>query len=115
MPTTSTTGYTLIKATTPVVQWTPLWHIILVSVAAGCGLALAFGFILLGVEGVQVAKTSAMKIGGYGLGLVATLFCLAAIGLGVYAMVNPSKSKPLKVVPSSSPSALVATPHGTNG
>jgi hypothetical protein len=101
MGNTSTTGYTLIKPTTPLIDGTALWHIVLVSVAAGAGLAIAFGLILLGTEWGQEAKNSLGKAGGWLLGLLAAAFCVAAIVVGIHVMVNPAKSKPYKVVKTS--------------
>jgi hypothetical protein len=101
---TTTTGYTLIKAKTPVVAWGPLWHIVVVSAAAGCGLAIAFGLILYGTEIAAMAKHEAGKVSGWLLSLLAAAFCIAAIGAGVYAMTHPGKSKPNQVVPSRSAS-----------
>ncbi len=92
-------NYTLIPAKTQLIQWTPLWHIIVVSVAAGCGLALAFGLILLGIEYFETGKTPALKGGGAVLGVAAAAVCVLGIAAGVYAMCNPQSSKPLKVVP----------------
>jgi hypothetical protein len=113
---TTTTGYTLIKASTPFINGTALWHIIVVSVAAGAGLAVAFGLILLGLKYGQVGKDSAAKAGGWILGVAAAAFCVGAIVVGIYAMLHPSKSKPLKVVPSSSSSsALVVSHHSPTG
>jgi hypothetical protein len=101
---TATTGYTLIKPTTPLINGTALWHIVLVSVAAG---AIAFGLILLGSEWGQEARNSIGKAGGWLLSLLAAAFCIAAIVIGIHVMVNPAKSKPDKVVKSSGASALV--------
>jgi uncharacterized membrane protein SpoIIM required for sporulation len=90
--------YTLIKAKTPVIDLTALWHIVVVSVAAGCGLALAFGLILLGAKRGEDAKTGVEKTGGYLLAGLAAAFCVSAIAVGVYVMCNPPSTKPLKVV-----------------
>lgn len=98
---TSTTGYTLVKPTTPLIDGTALWHIVLVSVAAGAGLAIAFGLILLGTEWGQEARSSLGRAGGWLLGLLAAAFCIGAIVVGIHVMVNPAKSKPAKVVKSS--------------
>jgi hypothetical protein len=108
---TSTTGYTLVKASTPFIQGSALLHIIIVSVAAGCGLAIAFGLILLGSEWGQEAKTGAAKFGGWLLGLLAAAFCILAIVLGIHIMVNPKGSSPSKVVPSSSSSTGMVSPR----
>ncbi len=101
MGNTSTTGYTMIKAKTPVIAWTPLWHIILVSVAAGCGLAIAFGLILLGTEWGQKSHNRGERAGGWLLGILAAAFCILAIVVGIHVMTHPAKSKPNTVVKSS--------------
>lgn len=92
-------GYTLVKPSTPLINGTALWHIVVVSVAAGCGLALAFGLILLGTEYFGEGKNPSIKGAGGALAVGAAAFCLAAIGLGVYVMANPTSSKPAQVVP----------------
>jgi hypothetical protein len=94
---TSTTGYKLLPASTPVINWTDLWHIVVVSVAAGAGLAIAFGLILLAWEYISEGRSEGIKLGGGVLGLVATAACVLAIVAGVYAMTHPAKSKPQKV------------------
>jgi hypothetical protein len=108
---TTTTGYTLIKPSTPFIDGNALVHIIVVSAAAGCGLAIAFGLILLGSEYGQIAKTSIARAGGWLLGLLAAAFCVAAIGAGVYIMVHPAKSKPSMVVKSGATTSMVAPHH----
>jgi uncharacterized membrane protein SpoIIM required for sporulation len=91
--------YKLIKATTPFIDGTALWHIIVVSLAFGAGLALAFGVALLGFERGEEGKTGGERAGGFLLTGVCAVLCVVAVGVGVYVMCNPPKSKPLKVVP----------------
>ncbi len=105
---TSTTGYTMVKASTPFINGSALWHIILVSVAAGAGLAVAFGLILLGSEWAQKKNPSGERTGGWILGILAAAFCVAAIVAGIYIMVHPKGSAANKVVKSS-----LVTPHRT--
>jgi cytochrome bd-type quinol oxidase subunit 2 len=100
-------GYKLISPSTPTVNWTALWHIILVSVAAGCGLALLFGVILLGVHFAERKQAGDAERGGaYALSGVAALACAAIIVAGIYVMTHPEKSKAGKVVPTA---ALVSS------
>lgn len=91
-------GYKLIKATTPTVDWVALWHIVVVSAAAGCGLALLVGIALIGLEIVELGKNGGEKAGGFVLGGVCIAACAFIVCVGVYVMCNPSKSKPAKVV-----------------
>ena len=90
--------YKVITPATPTVDWTALWHIVVVSVAAGCGLALLFGAVLLGWELVEDSKNEGAKISGYVLGAAAAAGCVAIVAVGIYVMANPAKSKPNKVV-----------------
>jgi hypothetical protein len=100
MPTTTAAAtYKLIQAKSPVIDLSAVWHILLVSLAAGAGLAIAFGLILLGGEFFEEGKDGARKAGGIALGIVAAAFCVGVIVVGIHTMVNPPKSKPLKVVP----------------
>jgi hypothetical protein len=93
------TAYKLIKASTPFIDGSALWHIIVISLAAGAGLALIFGIALLGFERGEEAKTSGERTGGYLLTAVGAAVCVAIVAVGVWVMCNPPKSKPLKVVP----------------
>ncbi len=99
---TSTTGYVVSTAKTPVVDGNALLHIIIASLAAGAGLAIAFGFILYGWEFIQEGKSAAIKAGGWLMGLAAAAFCVFAIVVGIYVMTHPPKTKPLKVTAKSS-------------
>ena len=92
------TTYELVKSTTPLIDASALWHIIVVSLAFGAGLALAFGVGLLGFERGGEAKTGGGRAGGFLLTGVCAVLCVAAVAVGVYVMCNPPKSKPLKVV-----------------
>lgn len=98
MPVFADAGFKLIKPTTPLIDWVALWHIILVSVAGGCGLALLVGIALLGLERADLSKNGGEKAGGFLLGGICLVACAFIVGVGVYVMCNPSKSKPAKVV-----------------
>ena len=93
------TTYKLVKPTTPFIDGTALWHIILISLAFGAGLALAFGVALFGFQRGEEGKTGAEKAGGFVLAAVCAAGCVVAVGVGVYVMCNPPKSKTNKVVP----------------
>ncbi|MBO0767762.1 MAG: hypothetical protein J2O48_03665 [Solirubrobacterales bacterium] len=97
MPQTLTTAGTKAAASsTPVIDGNALWHIIVVSAAAGAGLALCFGLILLGVKFFQEGQAG-QKLSGYALSAVSGVVAVAAIAGGIYMMTNPKSSKPTKV------------------
>jgi hypothetical protein len=105
--------YTLVKPSTSWINWTDLLHILLASLAAGAGIAVAFGLFLLGMEYFQEGKSEGIKIGGWLLGAAGLLFCVGAIGVGVYVMTNPPSSTPATVVknPPSTSSSSSTEPH----
>ena len=71
----------------PIVVWSALWKIVAASLIGGAGVAIVFGFVVLGVERAQNAgDNGTARIGGYGLALVAAAFCIFAVVVGVYAM-----------------------------
>jgi hypothetical protein len=92
------TAFKLIKPSTPFIDGTALWHIIVISLAFGAGLALVFGVALLGFERGEEGKNSGEKAGGFLLAGACAVLCVAAIAVGIYVMCNPPKSKPDKVV-----------------
>jgi hypothetical protein len=106
--------YTLVKPATPWINWTDLWHIIVASLAAGGGIAIAYGLMLLGTQRGQEGKNESTKVGGWILGILAGAFCVGAIAVGVYVMTNPPASTPDQVVknpPSTSSSTALVIHH----
>jgi hypothetical protein len=84
------------------VDWTALWHIVVIALAFGSGLALGFGLLLLGLSRGADGKRGVERAGGYVLAGLCGAACIVAIGVGVYVMCNPPKSKPDKVVATTS-------------
>jgi hypothetical protein len=119
---------------TPLVDWTAMWKICLVALAAGAGVVVFFGFLLLGLKFAQgPAKgaahddaagathsaatdrppSSGARLGGFALALLCGLVCIGVVAIGVYAMTQKPSSKPAKpksalVIPAGSRGALVA-------
>jgi uncharacterized membrane protein SpoIIM required for sporulation len=92
------TTYKLIKPTTPFIDGSALWHIIVISLAFGAGLALVFGVALLGFDRGEHSKNTGERAGGFLLTGVCVVLCAVAVAVGVYVMCNPPKTKPDKVV-----------------
>jgi len=65
-----------------------LWKIVAVGFAAGAGVVVAFGFVVLGTSRFAEARhSSAVARGGYALLVfLGAAFCIAAVVLGFWAM-----------------------------
>jgi len=112
---------------TPLVDWTAMWKICLVALAAGAGVVVFFGFLLLGLKFAQGPATAATqsagkagppsagaRLGGFTLALICGLICIGVVAIGVYAMTQKKSSKPAKpksalVIPVGSRARLVAS------
>jgi len=110
----------------PIVDWNAMWKIFLVALAAGAGVVVMFGFVLLGLkfsqgptphdaeraaaEGSDTAGTkppsAGARLGGVALSLVCGLVCVGVVVIGVYAMTKKPSSKPAK------PKAALVIPAG---
>jgi hypothetical protein len=110
----------MVVLATPIVDWTAMWKICLVTLAAGAGVVVLFGFMLLGLKfaqgpatqtvgaggtntpGADGAQTAAAdhtpsagaRLGGFTLSLVCGLLCVGVVAVGVYAMTKKPSSKP---------------------
>lgn len=85
----------------PIVDWNAMWKICLVAFAAGAGVVVAFGFLLLGVKlanrsGTGGGHNAGSRLGGYTLAAVCGVLCVGVIVIGVYAMAKKPSSKPAK-------------------
>jgi hypothetical protein len=75
----------------PLVVWSAIWKIVLASLVGGAGVAIVFGFVILGTERAQQAGEGAGgKALGYSIAAVAAAFCIFAVVVGVYAMTQKS-------------------------
>ena len=97
---------------TPIVDWNAMWKIFLVALAAGAGVVVAFGFLLLGVKLANrsqagAARDTGSRLGGYALAAVCGVLCVGVVVVGVYAMTKKPSSKPTKA---HTKSALVIRP-----
>jgi hypothetical protein len=70
----------------PLVDTSALWKIVLASLAGGAGVAVAFGILLLGLSRAAKTESGGVRALNYGIVLLAGLFCLAAVVLGIHAI-----------------------------
>jgi hypothetical protein len=96
---------------TPIVDWNAMWKIFVVALAAGAGVVIAFGFLLLGVKIANrsgSAGSGGSRLGGYTLAGVCGVLCLGVVVIGVYAMTKKPSSKRAKP---KAKSALIVPAH----
>ena len=78
---------------TSLVDWSALGQIVLVSLAGGAGLVIAFGILLLGLSRARGGRGRASRLGDLALTAVAGAFCIGAVVLALYAITKkPSSS-----------------------
>lgn len=73
-----------------IIDTNALWKIIVASLAGGAGCAIAFGILVLGLSRGSKTENGGVRVLNYGMVLVAGLFCVAAVVLGIHAMVSKS-------------------------
>jgi hypothetical protein len=77
----------MLSFASPIVVWSAIWKIVVASLVGGAGVAIVFGFVILGVERAQKANANGtVKVLNYGMATVAAAFCLFAIVVGIHAM-----------------------------
>jgi hypothetical protein len=101
----------MVVLASPIVDLNAMWKICLVTLAAGAGVVIAFGFVLLGLKiagrsatagthnaGTHNAGThnAGSRLGGYVLSAVCGLICIGVVVIGVYAMTQKPSSTPAK-------------------
>ncbi len=75
-----------------------MWKICLVALAAGAGVVVMFGFLLLGLKFANrpATESTGARLGAFALSLVCGLVCIGVIAVGIYAMTKKPSSKPAK-------------------
>lgn len=99
---------------TPIVDWNAMWKIFVVAFAAGAGVVVAFGFLLLGLKLANASKAGGPRFGAYAISAVCGVICLGVIVVGVYAMTKKPSSKPAKpksalVIPATPRAEMIAS------
>ncbi len=71
----------------PIVVLSALWKIIVASLIGGAGVAIVFGFVVMGIERAsQPGEGGGAKALNYSMAAVAAAFCILAVVIGIYAM-----------------------------
>jgi hypothetical protein len=75
----------------PIVDWSAIWKICLVTLAAGAGTVVIFGFLLLGLKFANTTtadgtQNSGSRLGGLSVAFVCGVICLGIVVIGIYAM-----------------------------
>jgi multisubunit Na+/H+ antiporter MnhB subunit len=78
---------------TDLINGAALWKIILASLVAGAGVAIAFGLLLLGLQ-LKRRRKRGDRAAGYGIAALSAAFCVAAVAFGLYAVIHKPASKP---------------------
>ena len=72
---------------TPIVVWSAIWKIVVASLVGGAGVAIVFGFVVLGVErATNPGAEGTTKAVNLTMAALAGAFCIFAVVVGVYAM-----------------------------
>jgi hypothetical protein len=73
-----------------IVDWSAIWKICLVVLAAGAGTVVIFGFMLLGLKFAGSAGADGTqggpRVGGLAVAVLCGGICIGIIALGIYAM-----------------------------
>ncbi|MBV9817556.1 MAG: hypothetical protein JOZ07_04320 [Solirubrobacterales bacterium] len=76
----------MLALASPIVDTNALWKIVLASLAAGAGVAIAFGILLIGVSRAQKTTNGGARVLDYGLAVIMGAFCVFAVVAGIHAM-----------------------------
>ena len=90
---------------TPLVKWDGVGKILLAGLVGGVGVVLVFGILLLGLSRARSARQQGVRRIDYAISGLCGALCLAAVAIGIYAMVNKPKSSS----PSAKGKAKIAT------
>ena len=101
----------MIVLASPIIDWNAMWKICVVALAAGAGVVVVFGFLLLGLKianrpGTDGTRGTGSRLTGYALSAVCGVIVIGVIVVGIYAMTQKPSSKPAK------PKAALVIPAG---
>jgi preprotein translocase subunit SecG len=80
-----------LAASSPIVIWSAIWKICAAALVGGAGVAIVFGFVIMGIENAQKPNASGgTKALNYSMATLAGAFCIFAIVVGIWAMTKKS-------------------------
>jgi NADH:ubiquinone oxidoreductase subunit 6 (subunit J) len=82
----------MIVLATPLVQWDDVLKILLAGLIGAVGVVILYGFLLLAVSRARDSKSEGVRVVDYAIAGVCGFLCIAAVVIGIYAMVNKPKS-----------------------
>jgi hypothetical protein len=103
----------MIVLATPLVNWDDVLKILLAGLIGAVGVVVLYGFLLLAVSRARSSKSEGVRIVDYAVAGVCGFLCIAAVAIGIYAMVNKPKSSSSKSK-SKTKVAMVAAPAAPN-
>ncbi len=92
----------LAAASTPFIDWSALWRIVVASLIGGAGVVFLFGIVLYGLKTANGAKSEGGRIGAYAVSGVCGVICIGIVVVGIYAMAHKPSSKPAPTTKSKS-------------
>ena len=92
----------LAAASTPFINWSALWRIVVASLIGGAGVVFLFGILLYGLKLKNGAKSEGGRIAAYALSGVCGVICIGIAVVGIYAMAHKPSSKPAPTAKSKS-------------
>ena len=88
----------VLGASSPIVDWSAIWKICLVTLVAGGGVVVVYGFLLLGLKIANSPKTDGTqatrsRVTGFFLAFVCGVIVFGVVVVGIYAITR-SRRRP---------------------
>jgi NADH:ubiquinone oxidoreductase subunit 6 (subunit J) len=103
----------MIVLATPLVEWDNVLKILLAGLIGAVGVVVLYGFLLLAVSRARTSKSEGVRIVEYAIAGVCGFLCIAAVVIGIYAMVNKPKSSSSKSKGKAKIAMVAAPPRRT--
>ncbi len=75
------------------VNWGALWKIVVAALIGGAGVVIVFGLALIALERARATANGGTRLAHRMLAGSCGLFCVGAVTIGIYAMVEKPSSK----------------------
>jgi hypothetical protein len=104
----------MIVLATALVKWDDVLRILLAGLVGAVGVVVVYGFLLLAVSRARSSESESVRIVDYAIAGVCGFLCIAAVVIGIYAMVNKPKS-PSSKAKGKAKVAMIAAPARRTG